>query len=429
MRLLPPVIREINEAITCNKRLWIFLLPQYKKRDEGTKTIIEAVRRNQGPKWCELDDYDIETFEKTFELTLRDELTRAFRNGSHWRRLGSLELLTRESKARCLARFRASGLTRNQANRMFKRVSDLPVLASPEFPKEGEVSLLVGTLGSGKSFVAEKVYQEVLEQSMSPMDPVPVFTNAHHIDTSLKSYIIEQSREIGDVASIGASIVVDQVDDLPVYDSNRLYMEALTLAKSWPKTRILLVSRPLPWIRDEVITSCIREMSLEEVEIVIELVSDSIRSQLLWILPHALRRSAQRPLFAILLAKYLESHEDQVPISKAKLFSWMVRQAIKNAGSESNSTTESMLRSLAVKLTNGYTNVKLTDLTSSISDGNGLLNTHLVYEESERLDFALPISRQWFAFNAICQKEVDIVELSIDAERLNKWEDVIDHCC
>lgn len=420
-----PVVREINEAIKFKKRLWIFLLPEKTQRDRDTQAIIEAVSQNMRPKWCELPDNDIETFIDAFELTIKDEATRSFRNDQYWRRPGALERLSRESRARCIARFTAIGLTQNQANRMIKRISDLPVLASPEFPKEGEVSILVGALGSGKSFVAEKLYQEVLEQSISPMDPVPVFTNARHIDTSLKSYIMEQSREIGDVAAIGASIVIDQVDDLSFYDSKRLYTEALTLAKSWPKTRILIVSRPLRWIRDDVATTCVREMSLEEVENVIELVSDSSRSQLLWILPHALRQSVQRPLFAILLAKYLESNEDQVPISMAKLVRWMVRGAIENTRTESNTTTESILRSLAVKLTDGHANVKLMDLTTSVSDGNGLLNTNLVYEESERLDFALPILRQWFAFDAICRREVDIVELSLDAERLDKWEDVL----
>ena len=420
-----PVVQEINEAIKSNKRLWVFRLPQKTERDEGTNAIIEAIGQNQRPKWCELKDNDIETFVDAFNRTIKDEEIRSFRNDQNWRRPSRLERLSRDSKARCLARFMASGLTRNQANRMYERMADLPVLATPEFPNEGEVSLLVGTLGSGKSFLAEKVYQDALNLSRSPLDPVPFHITARDVGNGLESHIKQLNPELGDVTSIGASIVIDQIDDLPISDSRRMYEEALALALSWPKTRVLLVSRPLPWIRDGVATTYVREMSLEEAETVFKLVSDSDSSEVIWDLPDAVRRSVQRPLFAILLAKYLESNEDQVPVSMAKLIEWMVRRAIENARTENNAATESMLRSLAVKLTDGHASVKLTDLTTSISDGNGLLNTHLIHEESERLDFALPVLRQWFAFDAICQREVDIVELSLDAGRLDKWEDVL----
>ena len=420
-----PVVREINEAITYKKRLWIFLLPLKKCRDDGTKTIIETVRVNQGPKWFELKNHSIETFEVVFELTLKDELARAFRNDTRWRRSSKLEQLTRKSRARCLSRFIACGLTRDLADFMLTKISDLPVLATPNFPKVGEVSLLVGTLGSGKSFVAEKVYQEILDQSRSPMDPVPFYINAGHIRNGLETHIIQLNSELGDVTSIGALIIVDQVDDLSFSDSRRLYEEALTLAIAWPKTRILLVSRPQSWIPDGVDITYVREMSLEEAETVIKLVSDSDRSQLLWILPDAVRRSVQRPLFAILLARYLESQAERVPVSKAKLLDRMVRKAVENAGTESNESIEKTLRSLAVKQTDGHVNVTLLNLSTSISHGKALFKTHLVYEESEQLDFALPILRQWFAFDALRQNEVDIEELSKDQERLKQWEDVL----
>lgn len=166
-------------------------------------------------------------------------------------------------------------------------------------------------------------------------------------------------------------------------------------------------------------------MSLEEAETVIKLVSDSDRSQLLWILPDAVRRSVQRPLFAILLARYLESQAERVPVSKAKLLDRMVLKAVENAGTESNESIEKTLRSLAVKQTDGHVNVTLLDLSTSISHGKALFKTHLVYEESEQLDFALPILRQWFAFDALRQNEVDIEELSKDQERLKQWEDVL----
>lgn len=426
-----PVKREVSEAITHRRRLLVFRLPRKSRDDgaeeidDGTEEMIETISSNQGPKWCKLDDRNIETFKREFDLTIRDEFTRAIRSDHSWQRIGTLEQLDRKSRARFLSRFRASGLSRDQADRMFRRVSDLPVLATPEFPNEGEVSLLVGTLGSGKSFLAEKVYQDALNLSRSPLDPVPFYITARDVSNGLESHIKQLNPELGDVTSIGASIIVDQLDDLPVTDSHRLYEEALTLALSWPKTRILLVSRPLPWIQDGVETTYVKEMSLEESETVIELVSDSTLSQLLVTLPDVVRRSVQRPLFTILLARYLESKEEQVPISKADLISWMVREAIKKAGTESNESIESMLRSLAVALTEGSNNVTLLDLSTSMFDGNALLKTHLVHEESKRLDFALPILRQWFALDAIRHNEVDIEELSRDGERLKKWEDVL----
>ena len=309
---------------------------------------------------------------------------------------------------------------------MYERVADLPVLASPELPKEGEVGLLVGTLGSGKSFVAERLHQEVLDQSRSPLAPVPFYITARDVRNGLEPHIKQLTPELGDVTSIGASIVIDQVDDLPISDSRRLYEEALALTISWPKTRVLLVSRPLPWIRDGIATTYVREMSLEEVKTVIELVSDSILSQFLWILPDTLRRSVQRPLFAILLAQYLESQEDRTPISMGKLIDWMVQRAVEAAGTDDSSgSIKKLLRSLAVKLTDGSDKVALVDLSTSVTVFSRLYKTHLVYGDSGRIDFALPVLRQWFAFEAIRKQEVSIEDLSSNPERLYRWEDTL----
>ena len=168
----------------------------------------------------------------------------------------------------------------------------------------------------------------------------------------------------------------------------------------------------------------LREMSLDETERLMTLVSGTSDGRSLWSLPEAVQRSAQRPLVAILLAGYLTSRPDSMYPTVGRLVEWIVRQAIDRAGPNMSRTVEALLRALAVRLTDGAAAVPTRLLTASVGAVAELTATRLVNVRSEGLDFALPVLRQWFACASLREGDIAIQDVA-DSDRLDRWTDVV----
>ena len=339
-----------------------------------------------------------------------------------------LDQLLRESVARCTARFGASIASRDRVSELVARLDELPDLAtSAQIPAAGRVSVLTGPLGSGKSLTAERLYQRAVRRARDPEAPLPVYLNARHVNGDLNSHVRETASEFGESPAVGAAVVIDQLDDLPLSDARQLYEEALTLAQSWPKTAVLLVARSTPWLSsDNDTTVRIREMTLRETERLMSAVSGSSTFYSLWELPETVRRSAQRPLFAILLAGYLSSRPTDRGASVGQLVDWMVRRAVASVEPQISTPVEAALRSLAVRLTDDRIAIPMSRISSSVVAEGRLLATRLVnVTPGGEVDFALPVLRQWFAYAALTEREVGVDDLARDPARLDRWTDVL----
>ena len=342
-------------------------------------------------------------------------------------RLTLLDRLERESVARCTARLAATIPSQDRLTELVTAFRDLPDLAnSAEIPPAGRVCILTGPLGSGKSFAAERLFRAAVERARNRNARVPVYTNARHVAPDLKSYSTRIISQLGDPAALGAAVVVDQVDDLPAADARRLYEEAIALVHSWPGTGVLFVARTAHWLTfHDASIVVMREMNWDEAEHLMTMVSGPQTEPSLWTLPDVVRRSARRPLVAILLAGYLASPSRRATPTVGQLVEWMVRTAIARDGSDVSQTTEALLRALAVRLTDGTPAVSPQALTSSTWAERQLTETRLVNVRPEGLDFALPVLRQWFAFSALQEHDVRIEDVVADPERLDRWTDVI----
>ena len=339
-----------------------------------------------------------------------------------------LDQLVRESNARCTARFTASIASQGTVSDLVSRLDELPDLAvSAEIPTGGRVAILTGPLGSGKSLTGERLFQRAVHQARDPEAPVPVYLNARHVTTDLKSYVAKMASPLSETTVVGAAVVIDQLDDLPLSDARQLYEEAIALAQSWPKTGVLLVARSVPWLSPNTdATVRIREMTSYETERLISAVSESRTLYSLWDLPETVRRSAQRPLFAILVAGYLSSRPTDMGVSVGKLVDWMVRRAVEAVDPQLSKPVEAVLRSLAVRLTDDKTAIPIGQISSSVVAGKQLLATRLVnVTPAGQVDFALPVLRQWFAYAALRQREVTVDSLAGDSARLDRWTDVL----
>lgn len=337
-----------------------------------------------------------------------------------------LEQLEHESLARCTSRLTASMAFRDRIPDLVAAFDELPDLAATAvIPSSGGVSVLTGPLGSGKSFAADRLFRAAVERAGDPDARLPVYINARHVTADLKAYCTRAVSQLGDPSVLGAAIIVDQLDDLPATDAQRLYEEADLLARSWPNTGVLLVARSVQWLPfPDASAVTIREMTLDEAERLVDMVSGQAGHPL-WTLPEAVRRSAQRPLIAILLASYIASRPGSAPSSVGRLVEWMVRQATNRRGANVSQTVEARLRALAVRLTDGARAVPAHVLTSSVGVLGELTSTQLVSLSPDGLDFALPILRQWFAFAALMEGEISVEDVAGDPARLDRWTDVI----
>ena len=148
-----------------------------------------------------------------------------------------LDQLVRESVARCTGRLTASMASQDRVSELVANLDELPNLAeSAAIPGAGRVAILTGPLGAGKSLAAERLFQGAIHQAGDPEAPVPVFLNARHVNADLRSHVAKTASLLGETTAVGAAVVVDQLDDLPLSDAQQLYEEAIALSQSWPNT-------------------------------------------------------------------------------------------------------------------------------------------------------------------------------------------------
>ena len=335
-----------------------------------------------------------------------------------------LDRVAGESVARCTARLTASVASQERVANLVGSFDGLPDLApAARIPAAGRVTFLLGPLGSGKSFIAERLFRDAVNRARDAEAPIPVYLSARHVQADLRVHVAETASQLGNPTVVGAAVVVDQLDDVPA-DARRLHEEASAIANSWPNTGVLLVARSVPWLRpaDNAVVQ-IREMTWGETEALMNMVSGSIPP--LWNLPETVQRSARRPWIAILLADYIASRQTDMPVSVGRLVDWMVRRAIERVGPEVSESVEALLRALAVRLTDGRVTVSVSDLSSAVSAEEHLLATRLVSVTAEGADFALPVVRQWFAYAALRRGEVSIDGVVGDPTQLDRWVDVL----
>jgi hypothetical protein len=158
-----------------------------------------------------------------------------------------LEEMWRASLARSEARWQGVRLPAREAHEL---ATDLSLgAAEPSLLPEAENQLVVWTapMGSGKSIAAERHHQHALESAIADEGAaVPVFLRAADCVPALQAAVEDSAAEVGEVRQLGASIVVDGVDEVGYQTAGELLDQARVLVGTWPKTTLLLTSRAVP---------------------------------------------------------------------------------------------------------------------------------------------------------------------------------------
>ncbi len=409
-RTTEPVVREVREALSCDKPLLVIRLTTASP-DEPTRSLLDEVGLRS--KWVEVP---AEGVRDAVALSLADEIVRAWRAQPGRGRAALLEQQGRLSRGRCVQRWRAAGVTRVEALRLTDEPS---VGAPPEIVRptaDQPLVVIEGDVGAGKSLTAERLLQEAIAQAFTDYDaPVPIWLQAREAQGDLLSTLEAAAEGLGDIARQGAVVVIDGADEVGAGAAGALLNQARVAAEAWIDMRIVITSRPLaPLERAEEV---VRLPLLDEegaLAILARLTERPVSGHG-W--PESVKEAIRRPLFAVLLAVYLRGNWQSGPQSPGEMLRYLVRRALP----DHDEPARRVLRRLGRLSTDrGDAPVPLADVTTQ-NELTPLRESGLIVESGATVRFGLPILTQWFAAESLASGTPTIEELLEDPPRLDLW--------
>lgn len=409
-RTTEPVQRELREALAHSVPLIVIRL-EGADPDAATQALIDEVGLRA--KWIKVV---AENVRDAVALSMGDEIVRAWRSKPGRGRAAVLELRGGLSRARCIQRWRAAGLTRAEA---LVLADDLDVGRPPEEVRptaEQSLRVIESDVGSGKSLCGERLLQEAIGRALGDPDaPIPVWLTAREAQGDLVAAIQAAAVDVGELERHGANVVIDGADEVGASVAGSLLNAARIAVETWPGTRIVITSRPLAPL--ERIEEAVRLPLLEEEDSLslVERVSGGRATRYGW--PPSVKDAVRRPLFAILLGVWLRTRVGTTPRSTGEMLRRLVEREIPDDDGES----AAVLQRLARASTNrGDAPVPIAD----VADRDrlpALRDSGLVVERDGTVSFGLPILTQWFAAQCLASGNPSIDALLEDPARLDLW--------
>lgn len=409
-----PVEREIQEAVSANRRLIIMLLPA-ESRDERTEHLIERVRTHA--KYREPTDLDQLAIE--VNLAVSDEITRALQDVPGMARGARLDELGRASRARCIERWQAAGVDAALALDLAHDVS-VGALTGEGFPTASHPLVIIrGDVGIGKSLAAERWHQAAIASQLGDAGaPIPIYLRARDLGDDLRTASEKAAEGLGDPHQHGAALVVDGADEPGVGIAADLLRQARELARTWPVTRILITSRPVSTLAGAQETFVLPRLTPDEARALVGRVAGfevTLGREAGW--PDGLREAIQLPLFAVLLGASLRRTGGQMPGSRADLIRDLVEEAIGRVRGDARASLRRLAR---LSLQRGGGPVPEAEVAAP-SELEQIEETRLVVARDRTLVFPLIVIAQWFAAESLIHGEPNVAELVAHPESLENW--------
>lgn len=350
------------------------------------------------------------------ELPLHNSSPQSIHAGSH------LSRLLQESIARCIELWQGAGVPL----RVAKELAENPDIGSPEewlHAKSGlPVNVIVGDFGSGKSLLAERIFQRAVQLALGdPHAPIPVYARATEVTTSLRDHVETVARQLGEPEHQGVMLVIDGADEVTSSKAWKLLSESRFLANLWPHTRVIITSRPMPILED--VEECVHVPPLTEktaLQLMSRVLGEELTLGTYYSWPEPVREAVRRPLFALLLAGVLRDRE-RIPSSKGELISRLVDRALQRSDRVDNGYFDKYVTLARLITDRGGGSVTWSELLTDRKELDALLDSRLVVRRADTLAFALPILTQWFAAQSLAKGEPNIEDLLADPERLERW--------
>ncbi|AXR16908.1 alpha/beta fold hydrolase [Bacillus sp. E25] len=324
------------------------------------------------------------------------------------------------SRARCIARWQASGLTKEQTNYLLENIEYEYEYLEPTVDKK--ISVIVGEFGVGKSFVADLMFQKYLNKAEEDLSlSIPIFFSSSQVVNNFQTLMESIINKVPCEEREEQLIIIDGMDEVSFSLASKTLDEVRIAAERWSNIRILMTSRPLSIFNDIPEKRTINSLSEQNVTKIISFLSGSRYDYLLnQRFPKVIQDAIQRPLFAIILGTYLSKNR-HVPNSTGELLVYLIENSITKVNINKE-LTKKLLKELAVLTTNrGNVSIFKNEI-GTIDEIQTLLDTGLVIENNGYLSFALPILAQWFAAQALSEKMTNIDEVINGDKNLDYWK-------
>lgn len=413
-----PVRRELAEALRCHRRLLVFRLPAG-QRDDATEALLKTVPKKWSPEIDALDD-----FARCLELTIRDEILRALRGKPGMASFAELESVVRESRGRCVAKWRLIGIDETIA----LELADDPTI--PELPNalldrtQTGVLILIAGMSAGKSLCAERwLQQQALDAITDAAGPLPVYIEARGAGPRLRDDVISATQSWGNVQDRGVSLVLDDLSRCSEPDAGRLLQQAWQLAYLWPRSRIVITSRPIAGLiandHEDVVTLPL--LTEKKGTALARLACGDA-----WSRAHpekwsaSVREAVRWPLFALLTGVYLRGKTIGKSHTYSDLLEHLIERSLMPAGAASAAGSHVLKRLAVLSVDTGRSLVPASEVGTR-AEVQELLNSRLVEKQSNLIGLSLDILGEWLAGESLAEGEPDVDELLTDPARLYRW--------
>ena len=404
-----PVVEEIHACMSVRGKLLAFLLPA-DSRDHVTNQLVGEV--GNYAKWCDVGS--LHHLGELVRATLADEINRLLRSSLPGGRDQVLSEFQKESIARCKKSLTTLGVTDEMADGL---AQDSTVGYSLASPTSG-VNRVVGDQGVGKTLAVERLYQKAISRALADhSQPFPVFVKARDLNQPVRQYVETVALGYAFPAVQGAFVVVDGLDEVGTETANRVLDDLEVYALANPKVSMVVTNRPLPTLKD--VGHEIKVPRLQEPDL-LALMSKVARRKVerneLLHLPLSVQSVANLPLFAIMIGSELGRVPAVSWAMPTQLMSRIADRALREMAPQQDDVADLLQKLAVASVTNG-SSVNKVELHPRQSMRNLLANSRLVHEEGDRVDFALPVFREWFAARAIVEGQVSLDDLKPVSDR------------
>lgn len=327
-----------------------------------------------------------------------------------------LEELQRLSYDRVLRRLEALGIPAELTSAL---ATELAVPAASDEAATEPLRVMSEEVGAGKSTAAERLHLAAIERARRDLrTPLPVFVEARNLDQSLASEV-ERWWDRRELADRGLDLVVDGLEEVGVQRAVDLVLDVRSLLRRWPKSRALVVHRPIALVVDEGQRLPIALLEEREATAVVARVAGQpIDAGTVHGWSASVRDAIQRPLFA--LAAGLALRGRHVFVSPIEL----VDRLAQHATSRLDWTTALPVlgRAAASSIDAGHHPVLLSEVTRTAGDRATLANTTLVTLHPDgTFSWPVVLLAEWFAAQHLFREPEFVERIVEDASRLDRW--------
>jgi hypothetical protein len=274
-------------------------------------------------------------------------------------------------------------------------------------------------MGAGKSTEAERLHLAAIERARRDLSaPLPVFVEARNLNQELASEV-ERWWHRRELADRGLDLVVDGLEEVGVQRAGDLVLDVRSLLRRWPKSRALVVHRPIALDVDEGQRLPVTFLEEEEaIAVVARVAGRPIDPGTVHNWAASVREAIRRPLFA--LAAGLGLGGDHVFVSPIELIDRLARHATSRL--DWTTSLPVLGRAAAASVDAGHHSVPVSEVTRTAADRATLADTTLVTLLPDgTLSWQIVLLAEWFAAQHLLQEPRLVERIVEDGSRLDRW--------